>query len=544
MRSNKKTGWVVSSIIISLIVGIVIGNFLSVRSLGRKLFITPHNKINVILDIINEDYVDTINMKTISEGAINNIINELDPHSLYIPGSELQDMNDDMEGSFGGIGVEYARLKDTIVIINVVHGGPSSQAGLLPGDRIVKVDDLLFVGQEINEEKIFNTLRGERGSTVKLHILRRNSPGLLEYTLKRSNIPMTTVKAAYEVEKGVGYIKIFDKFSHTTYDEFVQAITKLTTLGCHSFILDLRSNSGGSYDVAIRIINEFMPAGTMIVYAEGKSFPRQASIADGSGNLPENALVVLIDQLSASASEIVAGAIQDNDRGLIMGRRSFGKGLIQSQMNLSDGSALRLTIARYYTPSGRNIQRKYELGKSNEYNQDWLQQWSNGEGFHADSIKPDTTNIYYTDHGRTVYGNGGIMPDIFVPLDTAHLTPYYLKLENLGLFTQFAGEYTDAERTVLSRFPDYLSMLEYLKTQPIFYDLIRFAEQRGVKRRTAQINRSANQILLTAHACIIHNFFGEEAFYRVYLSNDPMIAQAVKAIQKGEADPKAVVARR
>ncbi|KAA6303785.1 MAG: Carboxy-terminal processing protease CtpB [Candidatus Ordinivivax streblomastigis] len=544
MRSKKTVWWIICSIIISLITGIIVGDLISVKSFGRKLFLTPNNKVNVILDIINEDYVDPVNMREITEGAIANIIDELDPHSLYISGSELQDVNEDMDGHFGGIGVNYFLYKDTVVIVNVQHGGPSSQAGLMPGDRIVHVNDLPFAGSSITNDKIFQTLRGPIGSSVKLHIRHPNSDTLATYTLRRSSILMTTVKAACEPEKGIGYIKIFDKFSHTTYDEFVQAITTLVSQGCKSFIIDLRMNSGGSYDAAIQIINEFLPAGKMIVYAEGKSFPRQESIADGSGTLPDNQVVVLIDQLSASASEIVAGAIQDNDRGLIIGRRSFGKGLVQNQIELSDGSAVRLTIARYFTPSGRNIQRKYALGKTTEYNQDWLHQLNNGEGYHADSIKMDTTTTYKTVHGRTVYGNGGIMPDIFVPLDTAHMTPYYIQLENKDVFNKYAFEYSDANRAVLSTFPNYRALWAYLKTQPIFYDFIRYAEANGVKRRTNQINRSSNQISLSVYAYIIHNFFGEEAFYQVYLSNDPVILRAIQAIQKGESLPQAIAARK
>jgi carboxyl-terminal processing protease len=541
IRSKKTTWGIAISITISLITGILIGNFISGRSLGRRLFLTPNNKINVILDIINEDYVDPINVKEITEGAILNIINELDPHSNYIPGSELQAVNMDMEGHFGGIGASFFINKDTIVIVNTVHGGPSSQAGLLPGDRIIYVNDSLFTGPEITEEKILNTLRGPTGSTIKLGIQRNFSDTIITYQIKRNNILLTTVKTAYEVKKGIGFIKIYDKFSLSTYDEFMQAATKLMAQGCTSFILDLRMNSGGSFDVAGRIINEFLPANRTIVYAEGKSFPRIETISDGSGIFPENQLVVLIDQMSASASEIVAGAIQDNDRGLIIGRRSFGKGLVQNQIELSDGSAVRLTIARYYTPSGRNIQRKYELGKADEYNQEWIDRINNGEEFYEDSVKIDKSLVYSTINGRPVYGNGGIMPDIFVPIDTAHLSTYYINLENKDIFNKFAFEYSDKNRKILNAFKDYLSMQEYLKTQPILYEIVRFAEENGVRKRTFMINRYSDQILRTAYACILSNFFGDDAFYQVYFSNDPMIAKAIEVIQKGNAFPQAIV---
>jgi carboxyl-terminal processing protease len=542
MQLKKTTWWVITSITAALITGILIGNFISGKSLGRSLFLTPNNKINVVLDIINEDYVDPINLKDVTEGAILNIINELDPHSSYIPGSELQAVNDDMEGYFSGIGANYFIYKDTIVITNLIYGGPSSQAGLLPGDRIIYVDDSLFTGPDITEEKIRNALlKGPVGSTMKLGIQRNFSDTIINYDIKRTNILLTTVKAAYEVEKGIGFIKIYDKFSHSTYDEFMQAITKLVSLGCTSFIIDLRMNSGGSFDVAGKITNEFLPANRMIVYAEGKSFPRIETISNGSGILPENQLVILVDQMSASASEIVAGAIQDNDRGLIIGRRSFGKGLVQNQIELSDGSAVRLTIARYYTPSGRNIQRKYELGKSEEYNQEWIDQLNNGEGFYEDSVKIDKSLVYNTINGRTVYGNGGIMPDVFVPIDTTHLSTYYVNLKNKDIFDKFAFVYSDRNRKTLEKFKDYSSLLEYLKTQPVLYEITRFAEENGIKKRTFMINRYSNQILLTTYACILSHFFGDDAFYQVYLSNDPVIAKAIEAIQKGDAFPQAIV---
>ncbi|MDR2683599.1 MAG: S41 family peptidase [Dysgonamonadaceae bacterium] len=542
MKPKKMTGWMIIAIAISLVTGITIGNFVSVHSFGRKWFLTPHNKMNVMLDVIHRDYVDTVDMKEVTENAIRNIIGELDPHSTYISGRDAPALNEDMDGRFGGIGVDYFIYNDTIVIINLTYGGPSSQAGLLPGDRIVTVNHSDFTGTDVTEEKILQVMRGPVGSSVHLGIRRNASDSLIEYTIRRAEILIPTVCAAYEVDKGVGFIKIQDKFSHTTYDEFVQAMTQLVSQDCRSFIIDLRGNSGGAYEAAIQIINEFLPAGRMIVYAEGKSFPHNESVADGSGNLPDCPLVILIDQLSASASEIVAGAIQDNDRGLIIGRRSFGKGLVQNQIDFSDGSAVRLTIARYYTPSGRNIQRKYELGKTNDYNREWLNQFNNGESFYRDSIKVDTTKEYKTLHGRTVYGNSGILPDIFIPIDTAHLTNYYIQLENKNVFNQFAFEYSDRNRAVLSRFTDFPSMLDYLQTQILLEDVVGYAEANGIRKRTMQIRRSANQILATTYACIIRNFFGDNAFFQIYMNNDPMIQRAVQAIRNGEASPEAVAA--
>jgi carboxyl-terminal processing protease len=532
MKSKKMIWWFICAISVSLVVGIIVGNFISGKSLGRKLFLNPANKINVILDIVNEDYVDAVNMKDITEGAIRNIINELDPHSAYISDYELQSLNEDMDGHFGGIGIDCFIKEDTLVVAQVIYGGPASQAGILPGDRIIRVNDTIFVGMEKPDESLKKSLRGKVGSFLKMTVQRNFSSKFIEYKIKRDNILMTTVKAAYKLEDNIGFIKIYDKFSQTTYDEFMQAVTQLKAQGCTSYILDLRGNAGGSYEAAVQIINEFLPAGRKIVTTEGKSFPKTESVADGRGSFQNNPLVILIDQLSASASEIIAGSIQDNDRGLIIGRTSFGKGLVQNQINLSDGSALRLTIARYYTPSGRNIQRRYELGKSDVYNQEFITRLTHGENFENNT--PDETATFQTLHGRTVYGNGGITPDIFMPMNEAQLTSYYINLEEQNIFGRFAFEYIDRNREFLNTLKDDAAMLEYLKTQPLLREIVQYAEDNDIRKRTSLIARSANQILLTTYACILGNFFGENDFYQIYFSNDTDIARAVKAIQRGE----------
>jgi carboxyl-terminal processing protease len=540
MRSKKISWWVIVCIFIALIIGFFAGNFLSGKSFGRKLFLTTENKIDVILNIINEEYVDQVDMKNLTENAIPKIIGELDPHSGYIPADDLVGINENMEGHFAGVGIEFFIYSDTMIIIGMAQGGPAQQAGLLPGDRIVTVNDTVFAGKSFSQDKLLNALRGEIGTTVKIGIVRKGTNVIRNYSIVRDYIPITTVKASYQVAAGIGLIKIFDKFSHTTYDEFIKAIAELLNSGCKSFIIDLRMNSGGSFDAAVNICNEFLPKGRNIVYTEGKSFPRENVTANGLGTLQDNQIVILMDQVSASASEIVAGAIQDNDRGLIVGRRSFGKGLVQNQIELSDGSAFRLTIARYYTPSGRNIQRKYTLGNADEYNREWIDRFSNGEEFHEHSVAVDTNLRYHTLSGREVYGGGGIIPDVFVPLDTSELTSYYIHLENKNIFRQYACEYADMNRSKLSEFKDYQSMLEYLKTQPVLYEIIDFATARKVKPRTALINISANYILNTTYAHILQNFFGEEAFFIVYMNRDKDIKKAVEILQKGEAYPEAV----
>ncbi|MDR2691832.1 MAG: S41 family peptidase [Dysgonamonadaceae bacterium] len=541
MISKKIPWWVIVCIFAALTVGFFAGSFLTGKSFGRKLFLNPENKIDVILDIIGAEYVDQVDIKSLTENAIYKIIGELDPHSNYIPAGDLGKINEDMEGHFAGVGIESFVFSDTLVIINTAQGGPAQQAGLFPGDRIVTVNDTVFAGEAFSPDRILTALRGTIGTTVKIGIMRKGSDLVQNYNIVRNYIPITTVKASYQVEEGIGLIKIFDKFSHTTYDEFIKAIAELLSDGCHSFIIDLRTNSGGAFDAAVKISNEFLPRGRRIVYTEGKSFPRENAVANGLGTLQNNPVVILMDQTSASASEIVAGAIQDNDRGLIIGRRSFGKGLVQNQIELSDGSAFRLTVARYYTPSGRNIQRHYTLGNADEYNQDWMIRFSNGEEFHENSAAVDTGLLYHTLNGREVYGGGGIMPDIFVPLDTSELTSYYAHLEKKNIFHQFACEYTDINRSKLNEFKDYRSMWEYLKMQPVLYEIVDFAAARKIKPRTALINISSNYILNTTYAYILQNFFGEEVFFIVCMDRDKDIKKAVDILQKGLAHSEAVV---
>ena len=538
--SPKKFAWPAVFVLLALIVGFLIGNFISGKSLARGLFLKTGNKIDVLLDIINEEYVDTINMKSLVENAITKIVDELDPHSGYIPADALGTINDNMDGHFAGVGINYIFHLDTIVINSIISGGPAEQAGLLAGDRIIAINGTLVAGNHFPEEKIVEILHGKVGTSVKLGIMREGMASQKEYAITRAYVPLSSVKTAYEISKGIGIIKIYDAFTNSTYDEFIGAIAKLLNKGCQSFIIDLRMNKGGSFDAAVHICNEFLPKGRTIVYMEGKSVPREYVTANGSGTLQDKQVVILMDQISASASEIVAGAIQDNDRGLIIGRRSFGKGLVQNQIELSDGSAVRLTIARYYTPSGRNIQRKYTMGKTDEYNQEWVDRLSAGEGLYKDSVILNTSQSFQTLSGREVYGGGGIMPDIFVPLDTTELTSYYLQMENKNIFYQYAFEYSDANRSKLKEFTTGDDMLEYLQKQILLPDIIRFAESKGIKRRTSLIAVSTNQILKMTYASILQNFFGEDAFFSLLLNNDPLVKRAVEEIQKGNDDPAAV----
>jgi len=536
----KKLTWPAVFVLLALIAGFLAGNFISSKSVSRRLFLNTGNKVDVLLNTINEEYVDTIDMNRLIESAMTKLVSELDPHSNYISADALETINENMDGHFAGIGINTIFYLDTIFINSVIQGGPAEQAGLIAGDRIVSINDSVVAGGHLSEEKIITILHGKVGTPVKLGIMREGADTLKNYSIVRSYVPLNSIKAAYEITEGIGIIKIYDSFTNTTYDEFIGAMAKLLSKGCRSFIIDLRMNKGGSFDAAVHICNEFLSKGQTIVYMEGKSFPREYVKADGSGTLQDKQVVVLMDQISASASEIVAGAIQDNDRGLVMGRRSFGKGLVQNQIELSDGSAVRLTIARYFTPSGRNIQRRYEIGKADEYNQEWIDRLSKGEGLYEDSLALNDSASYRTLNGRTVYGGGGIMPDIFVPLDTTELTSYYIRMENQGVINQFAFEYSDANRSKLKTFTNSEDMLGYLKKQILLSDVIRFADAKGIKRRTTLINISANQILNMTYAHILQNFFGDDAYFALLLNNDPLVKKAIEEIQKGNDTLRAV----
>jgi len=536
MNSKKTALWLPVLVILTLIIGIVIGNYFSSRPVGGKLFLSTGNKIDVVLNTIYKNYVDSVDMHSLVEGAIPKIVSELDPHSVYISAADLQAVNEDLEGHFSGIGVQFIIQNDTIMVVSIIPDGPSEKLGLQPGDRIVTINDSLFVGPTITNEKVMKNLRGPKGTVVTVGIKRVNNKELEEYKITRGDIPINTVDVAYQIKPGIGFIKI-NKFGRTTYNEFIVSISKLLSEGCDSFIIDLRGNSGGYLDAAINIVNEFLPRGRLIVYTEGRAFPRNDSFANGTGTCQNEPLIILTDELSASASEIVAGAIQDNDRGTIIGRRTFGKGLVQNQFPLSDNSALRLTVARYYTPSGRSIQKKYELGKGDEYDKDLEIRYIHGEFDTVDSIKQGNNPQYQTRLGRIVFGGGGIMPDIFVPRDTTGTSSYYTNLINRGILYEFALQYADQHRNLKDKYEDYKSLLAHLQTQPLLEEVVNFAESKGIRRRPTLIEISKNQIENITRAYIIKNFFREEGFYPVILMPDPAVNKAIEVIQKGKAFP-------
>lgn len=537
MNNRKLAVWLPVIIAFSVALGIFVGNYYLNLSKGKKAQASYYgggNKINAVLDIINRQYVDTVNMSKLVEGTIPKIFSELDPHSVYIPSEDVAIANEDLEGSFSGIGVSFNIQTDTILVISVISQGPAEKAGLLPFDRIITINDSIFAGRNISQAKIMRTLRGEKNSTVKLGVRRGGNEDLIYFDVTRGDVPVHSVDVSYAVSDEIGYIKL-SKFGRTTYNEFITAIAKLKQVGCNSFILDLRGNTGGYMDAAINMINEFMPEGRLIVYTEGKSFPRSDVYANGTGTCKEDAIVLLTDESSASASEIFAGAIQDNDRGLIIGRRTYGKGLVQTPINLNDGSEIRLTIARYYTPSGRSIQKEYELGKGEDYDLDIYNRYMHGEFDTADSIKLDENRQYETVGGRTVYGGGGIMPDIFIPRDTSGVTSYYTGVVNTGVLYQFALEYSDKNRQMFSAFNNWEEHYEYLKSQPLLNDFINYAAAKGIKRRPNLIAISGSLIERQLQAYIVRNFFDEAGFYPIFLKDDVTLQRAVKALKEGKS---------
>ena len=527
-------------IAVSVVAGILIGTFYAKHYGGNKLGIIngSSNKLNALLRIIDDQYVDTVNMTDLVEKAMPQILAELDPHSTYIPAQNLEEVNSELEGSFSGVGIQFTIQQDTIHVNNVVAGGPAEKVGVMAGDRIVTVDDSLFVGKGLTNEKAMRHLKGPKGSEVKLGIKRATEKDLLDFTIVRGDIPQNTIDAAYMLNDDFGYIMV-SKFGRTTHVELLNAIAQLNHQQCKGLIIDLRSNTGGYMEAATRMVNEFLPEGKLIVYTEGRKYPRMEEYANGTGSCQQTPLIVLVNEESASASEIFAGAIQDNDRGTIVGRRSFGKGLVQQPIDFSDGSAIRLTIARYYTPSGRCIQRPYESGQNSKYEMDWIARYEHGEFFYKDSIKLDENLRYSTSLGRPVYGGGGIMPDIFVPQDTTGITSYLIEVSNKGLILQFSFQYTDRNRAKLNSYKDEESLLEHLKQQGIMEQFIRYASSKGVKRRNLLINKSRQLLERNLYGNIIYNMLGQEEYIRYINQSDATVLKALEILEKGEAFPKA-----
>ena len=495
---------------ISVVIGILIGSFYANHFSGNRLSIinTSGNKLNNLLHIIDDQYVDTVNVNDLVEKAMPQILSELDPHSVYITAREGEIANDDLRGA--------------------------ERAGVLAGDKIVEVDDSVFVGKKVTNEEAMHRLKGPKDTKVKLGVLRYGEKKIQHITVTRGEIPTKSVTASYMLDEESGYIKIRN-FGENTYPELLIALAKLSQKGFSNLVIDLRSNTGGYLESAVQIANEFLSKGQLIVYTEGRRYPRQEYRADGRGSYQQIPLVILVDEASASASEILAGAIQDNDRGTIVGRRSFGKGLVQKPMEFTDHSMIRLTIARYYTPSGRCIQKPYADG--NDYEGDWMQRYQHGEFFSQDSIK-HTGPAYHTNNGRTVYGGGGITPDIFIPEDTIGMTSYYKEASMSGLILQFAYNYTDENRAKLSSFTDVWEMERYLKGQNTVEKFVVFADKNGLKRRNLMIQKSHKLLERYVNSRIIYNILNEQAWTEYLNSDDPAIIETLRLFRNNAAFPK------
>lgn len=512
--------------------GIAIG-----LSFNRRGSASPStDKMQEIMELIDTKYVDHVDLDSLWEETIPSLLENLDPHTAYIPARDLEEVNSDLQGSFSGVGISFRVMNDTITVVEVISGGPSEKVGLMAGDRIVEVNDSTVAGNGITSDAVMKLLRGPANTEVKLGIRRSTSAEPLTFTVTRGDIPVTSIDASYMIDDSIGYIRV-NKFGRTTFEEFFTQMLMLRAAGAENLILDLRGNGGGYLDVAIRMANEFLEPHSGIVAVKGRDAEvQEEAVADGTGAFRKGDVVVLLDEYSASASEIVAGALQDNDRALIVGRRSFGKGLVQQQFELNDSSALRITTARYYTPSGRSIQKPYIKGKSELYAEEILDRYLGGEAFSADSVKFDDSLRYTTSTGRTVYGGGGIMPDLFVPTDTANYTPYLNQVINSGTIHRFAFTFTDRNRAALeqaSTSDDVLALLP--SDDALLQQFVNYAAANGIPARWYYINLSRPLLINQLKALIARDALGTAAYYEIANRRDPVVTRAVEAITSGTA---------
>lgn len=523
--------WYPLVISIAIVLGIVIGNYISTK----KFTLDKDRKINAVLNLIQSEYVDSIDVKDLVEQAIPAIIGNLDPHSYYIPASDIRAENEKLDGSMSGIGVSFFMMNNTANVDQVIPNGPAEKVGMLAGDRIISVNGESIVGGTLTAEGIRSKIRGEKGTKVKIGVKRNSSKKTLTFTITRDDIPMNTIDVSYMLDDKTGYIKIA-QFGKNTYDEFFAALSKLKKDGASRYIVDLRGNPGGYMEMAILMVNEFLEQGELIVYTKGRKEREDIQVwSDDQGSFHDAQVAVLIDEYSASASEIMAGALQDNDRGLVVGRRSFGKGLVQKQIYLPDSSAIRLTIARYYTPSHRCIQKDYTLGDEDDYSKELYDRYSHGELYSADSIKVDKSKIFRTANGRIVYGGGGIVPDIFVPNDTTGITTYYRAVANLGLLQQYVYTYVDINRDQLKNVKTVKQLMGMMPSDDaLTYDFVCYARDNGVPMRWYYINLSRSLIARQLRALVIRDVLGSEEFYRYYNRTDNTVNAALKALNDGK----------
>lgn len=533
MKKTKNYGYILIPIVLA--VGTVGGIFIGMLMGNRNLSPTQE-KWATLLSLIDQEYVDKINVDSLLEKNIPELLAHLDPHSAYIPASELIAANEELDNSFSGVGISFQLLNDTVTVVEVIAGGPAERAGLQPGDRILSSNGKDLTGSELTNDMVFKNLRGPKGTKVNLKVRRQTAKEPLSFDIVRDDIPVNSVDAVYMAAPEVGYLRV-SKFGNGTYDEFFNALTELQSEGARKFVIDLRGNSGGFMDQAIYMANEFLPKGSMIVYSKGRlPLNETVAVADGNGSFQNAEVTVLIDEYSASASEIFAGAIQDNDRGLVIGRRSFGKGLVQNQTILPDSSAIRLTVARYYTPSGRCIQKDYKRGSDGRYELDIIDRYNHGEFYSADSIRQDKSRQFLTSGGRIVYGGGGIMPDIFVAQDTTGYTSYYVNAVNSGLIQKFAFQVAEKYRSVLKNVKTIEQLDKVIpRDETLLDNFVSFAAANGLPARWYYINQSKNLILSQIKSVVARDVLGYSQFIRSLNRTDKTVTTAVEALNQGKS---------
>ena len=533
MDYNKKNRFMPLIMAVCVVVGIIIGTFYANHFSGNRLNIINNgsSRLSNLLHIIDDQYVDSVNINDLVEKAIPQILAELDPHSVYISAKDVETANNDLKSSFSGIGIEFVIRQDTIQVQNVIKNGPAERAGLLAGDKIVAIDGKPFVGQQVTTEESTHRLMGPKGTKVRVGVMRFGDKSVKDFTITRDYIQTKSITATYMLNDSIGYMRI-KSFGEATYTEMLASLAQLNSEGMKGLVIDLRDNGGGYLQAAVNMANEFLPKNRLIVYTQGRKSPRTDYTSDGRGNFQNLPLVVLINEGSASSSEIFSGAMQDNDRATIVGRRSFGKGLVQQQIGFPDGSMIRLTVARYYTPSGRCIQKPYQPGDDADYEADLLNRYQHGEYFSQDSIK-QTGPAYHTSLGRVVYGGGGIMPDVFVPEDTTNFTSYYKQAMMSGLMLQYAFIYTDANRPKLNEYTEMKPLANYLKQQGLVDKFVDYADQNGLKRRNLMVMKSRSLLEQFLDSRIIYNILDEQAWNEFVNADDPTIQAALRVFQTG-----------
>ncbi len=514
-----------------VVIGIMIGTFYANHFSGNRLNIinSGSSRLSNLLHIIDDQYVDSVNIDSLVEKAIPQILAELDPHSVYISAKDVQLATDDLKGSFSGVGIEFIIRDDTIRVQNVIKDGPANRAGLLAGDKIVSINGKPFVGKIVTNEEAMHRLKGPKDSKVLIGVKRFGEKGVKVFTVTRGDISVKSISACYMINDTTGYIRV-KSFGERTYAEMLSALQTLNIEGADHLIIDLRDNGGGILEAAVQMANEFLPKNRLIVYTQGRKSPRAEYRSNGKGSYQHIPMVVLINEGTASAAEIFAGAMQDNDRATIVGRRSFGKGLVQQQIQFPDGSMIRLTVARYYTPSGRCIQKPFKPGDNADYENDLLSRYRHGEFFSQDSIK-HVGPAYHTHNGRTVYGGGGITPDIFVPEDTSHVTSYYKEAAMSGLILQYAFNYTDQHRPILSKFTEMMPLANYLDRQNLVNDFANYAARYGLRRRNLMIMRSHTLLQNYIDSRIIYNILDEQAWIEYLNLSDETVKAALNVFK-------------